>query len=91
MNSQPTHRVPLRLAIGLGLIGALGPSAVDMYLSSLPQIAHEYQSSFASVQLTLTFFLLAMGAGQLIFGPIVDAYGRRRPCWPACCCLPCAH
>ncbi|QHG23566.1 multidrug effflux MFS transporter [Pseudomonas sp. DTU12.1] len=79
MNSQPTHRVAMRLAIGLGLIGALGPSAVDMYLSSLPEIAREYQSSFASVQLTLTFFLLAMGAGQLIFGPIVDAYGRRRP------------
>ncbi|RMQ46686.1 Bcr/CflA subfamily drug resistance transporter [Pseudomonas cichorii] len=50
-----------------------------MYLSSLPEIAREYQTSFASVQLTLTFFLLAMGAGQLLFGPIVDAWGRRRP------------
>lgn len=79
MNKQKSNGVPLRLAIGLGMIGALGPSAVDMYLSSLPEIAREYASSFASVQLTLTFFLLAMGAGQLIFGPIVDAYGRRRP------------
>lgn len=50
-----------------------------MYLSSLPEIAREYDASFASVQLTLTFFLLAMGAGQLFFGPLIDAYGRRKP------------
>jgi DHA1 family bicyclomycin/chloramphenicol resistance-like MFS transporter len=50
-----------------------------MYLSSLPEIASHYQASFTRAQLTLTFFLLAMGAGQLIFGPIVDAYGRRKP------------
>ncbi|MFS7182856.1 hypothetical protein AB6846_22270 [Serratia proteamaculans] len=61
-----------------------------MYLSSLPQIAREYQSSFASVQLTL-MFSPGYGAGQSIFGsssmPMADA----APCWPACCCLPCAH
>lgn len=79
MQVHISDHVPLRLAFGLGLIGALGPSAVDMYLSSLPEIARDYDASFARVQLTLTFFLLAMGAGQLFFGPIVDAYGRRKP------------
>jgi len=79
MNTVQQQRVPMKLAIGLGAIGALGPSAVDMYLSSLPEIARDYDAGFASVQLTLTFFLLAMGAGQLLFGPFVDAYGRRRP------------
>lgn len=79
MNTSSINKVPLRLAVGLGLIGALGPSAVDMYLSAMPEIAREYGSSFARVQLTLTFFLLAMGAGQLFFGPVVDAYGRRKP------------
>jgi DHA1 family bicyclomycin/chloramphenicol resistance-like MFS transporter len=79
MKNVQSERVPLKLAISLGVIGALCPSAVDMYLSSLPEIARDYDASFASVQLTLTFFLLAMGAGQLLFGPFVDAYGRRRP------------
>ncbi|WP_273820640.1 multidrug effflux MFS transporter [Pseudomonas asplenii] len=79
MSGSNENTVPVRVAIALGLIGALGPSAVDMYLSSLPEIARTYQASFASVQLTLTFFLLAMGAGQLLFGPVVDAYGRRKP------------
>ncbi|NTY90375.1 multidrug effflux MFS transporter [Pseudomonas putida] len=79
MSGSVITPVPVRIAVALGLIGALGPSAVDMYLSSLPEIAREFETSFASVQLTLTFFLLAMGAGQLLFGPIVDAYGRRKP------------
>lgn len=79
MNNVQSEQVPLKLAIGLGVIGALCPSAVEMYLSSLPEIARDYEASFASVQLTLTLFLLAMGAGQLLFGPFVDAYGRRRP------------
>ena len=79
MRALPQERMPLKLAIGLGVIGALGPCAVDMYLSSLPEIARNYDASFANIQLTLTFFLLAMGVGQLLFGPLVDAYGRRRP------------
>ncbi|AIR91065.1 multidrug effflux MFS transporter [Pseudomonas cremoricolorata] len=79
MQVNQSSSVPMKFAVGLGLIGALGPSAIDMYLSSLPEIARDYQASFTHVQLTLTFFLLAMGAGQLLFGPVVDAYGRRKP------------
>ncbi|GGU50798.1 Bcr/CflA family drug resistance efflux transporter [Pseudomonas laurentiana] len=70
---------PVRFAVALALIGALGPSAVDMYLASMPAIAAEFRTSYAAVQLTLTVFLLAMGAGQLLFGPLIDALGRRRP------------
>lgn len=75
--SAPTPHVGF--AVALALIGALGPSAVDMYLASMPGIAEEYGASYARVQLTLTVFLLAMGAGQLLFGPVVDTLGRRRP------------
>ena len=69
----------LRFAASLALIGALGPSAVDMYLASLPEMARDFGTGYPQVQLTLTVFLLAMGAGQLLFGPLVDALGRRRP------------
>lgn len=63
----------------LALITILGPSAIDMYLASMPDMAAELGTSSAGIQLTLTVFLLAMGFGQLIFGPIIDALGRRRP------------
>ncbi|WP_153785067.1 multidrug effflux MFS transporter [Pseudomonas sp. EMN2] len=75
---MPTHS-NLRFAASLALIGALGPSAIDMYLASLPQMARDFGTGYPQVQLTLTVFLLAMGAGQLLFGPLVDALGRRRP------------
>lgn len=69
----------LKLAASLALITVLGPSAIDMYLASMPDMARELNASYASIQLTLTVFLLALGAGQLLCGPLVDAYGRRRP------------
>lgn len=75
---MPTHS-NLRFAASLALIGALGPSAIDMYLASLPEMARDFGTGYPQVQLTLTVFLLAMGAGQLLFGPLVDALGRRRP------------
>lgn len=79
MNRINSSSPSLKFAMALGAIGALGPSAVDMYLPSLPEMAVDYSTSVASIQLTLTVFLLAMGLGQLLFGPIVDAWGRRRP------------
>ncbi|HGL5836798.1 TPA: multidrug effflux MFS transporter [Serratia marcescens] len=68
-----------RLSASLALITILGPSAIDMYLASLPDMAQELKASFTHIQLTLTVFLVAMGLGQLISGPIIDAMGRRRP------------
>lgn len=67
------------LAISLALITVLAPVATDMYLASMPDIAIQFDVSYTQVQLTLTVFLFAMGAGQLLFGPIIDNFGRRRP------------
>jgi len=78
-NFVPSKSTMLKTAVSLGLITALGPLAIDMYLPSIPQMANDLGTSYASMQLTLTVFLLALGAGQLIFGPVIDAYGRR---WP---------
>ncbi|MBK0035775.1 multidrug effflux MFS transporter [Erwinia sp. S43] len=69
----------LRLSVSLAIITVLGPSAIDMYLASLPDMAKELNASPTQIQLTLTVFLLAMGLGQLVCGPIIDALGRRVP------------
>ncbi|WP_410529516.1 multidrug effflux MFS transporter (plasmid) [Serratia sp. AXJ-M] len=69
----------LRLSLSLALITILGPSAIDMYLASLPDMAKELNASVTQIQLTLTVFLLAMGLGQLVSGPVIDAVGRRKP------------
>jgi DHA1 family bicyclomycin/chloramphenicol resistance-like MFS transporter len=74
-----TQSVPFSVAVALGLITLLAPVSVDMYLPSLPVMAEEMNTTYPAMQLTLMVFLLAMGAGQIVFGPVIDAYGRRRP------------
>lgn len=69
----------LWFAVSLALVTVLGPSGTDMYLASLPEMVEDLRATTSQGQLTLTIYLLAMGAGQLVFGPMVDALGRR---WP---------
>src|SRR6195952_1294251 len=68
-----------RIIVVLGLLVALGPLTIDMYLPSLPQIAEDYSVSSSVVQLTLTGTLAGLAIGQLVIGPLSDSLGRRRP------------
>src|SRR4051794_34586483 len=78
----PTSAVPgpsVRLVLLLGVLVALGPFTIDMYLPALPVIAPDLGATPAAVQLTLTGTLAGVAAGQLIIGPLSDVLGRRRP------------
>ena len=68
-----------RLVLLLGVLVALGPFTIDMYLPALPVIAPDLGSTPAAVQLTPTGTLAGVAAGQLVLGPLSDALGRRRP------------
>jgi len=68
-----------RLTLVLGLVMAIGPLAVDMYLPALPTLAAEFRVDAARVQHTLSAYLLGLAIGQLGFGPIADRYGRKPP------------
>ncbi|TPE52102.1 multidrug effflux MFS transporter [Amaricoccus solimangrovi] len=68
-----------RQAIVLGLLGAVGPFAIDMYLPALPTIAADLGATTAATQMTLMVFFLAFGLCQLIYGPVSDMTGRRPP------------
>ena len=68
-----------RNAIVLGLLTAIGPFAIDMYLPALPTIAANLNTSTAAAQLTLTVFFLAFGTSQIVFGPASDMLGRKPP------------
>jgi DHA1 family bicyclomycin/chloramphenicol resistance-like MFS transporter len=67
------------LLVVLALLSAAAPFAVDMYLPAFTDLAADLDTSAASVQLTLTAFLVGLAAGQLLIGPLSDRYGRRRP------------
>ncbi|HVG51201.1 MAG TPA: multidrug effflux MFS transporter [Xanthobacteraceae bacterium] len=68
-----------RTAIVLGLLSAVGPFAIDMYLPALPSIAADLSASTAATQMTLMTFFVAFGVCQLIYGPISDRVGRKPP------------
>jgi MFS transporter, DHA1 family, multidrug resistance protein len=69
----------LRMIVVLGLLVALGPLTIDMYLPALPSIADELSVSSSVAQLTLTGTLAGLALGQLVVGPLSDSLGRRRP------------
>jgi DHA1 family bicyclomycin/chloramphenicol resistance-like MFS transporter len=76
---QMTPRQRLRLVLVLGFLIALGPLTIDMYLPSLPTITADLHLTAAAVQLTLTGTLAGLAFGQLLIGPLSDAFGRRTP------------
>lgn len=68
-----------KMALVLGLLSAIGPFAIDMYLPALPEIGASLGASVGAVQWSLTAFFLSLGAGQLLYGPVSDMVGRKPP------------
>ena len=67
------------MMIVLGTLMMFGPISIDMYLPSMPTIAREFAVSEGSVQLTLSALVFGLAAGQLVYGPLSDRFGRRAP------------
>lgn len=67
------------LIILLGILAALGPFTIDMYLPGFSRIAEDLGTDENHVAFTLTSYFIGIAVGQLIYGPIVDKYGRKKP------------
>lgn len=71
-------RAPLAVwIVVLALLTAVAPLATDMYLPALPLVVGDLHSNASTVQLTLTATLVGLAVGQLVIGPLSDAWGRR--------------
>mgnify|MGYP000477663266 CR=1 FL=1 len=68
-----------KLILILGAIAALGPLSIDTYLAAFPEIKRDLNTEINYVSLTLTAYFIGIAIGQLINGPILDRYGRKRP------------
>jgi len=69
----------LRILLILGALSAFGPLAIDMYLPSFPALARQFASDVERVQLSLAAYFIGLAIGQLVYGPLADRFGRRKP------------
>ncbi|MGA4668887.1 multidrug effflux MFS transporter [Propionibacteriaceae bacterium Y1923] len=76
---QMTPRRRLFTIITLGLLTALGPFTIDLYLPAFPAIKQNLNITDAQVQVTLSATTLGFALGQLLIGPVSDRLGRK---WP---------
>ena len=74
-----TKRKHFFLILLLGSLTALGPFSIDMYLPGFPAIAKDLHTSIASVSLSLSGFFIGISVGQLLYGPLLDRFGRKKP------------
>ncbi|MDQ1090258.1 multidrug effflux MFS transporter [Siphonobacter sp. SORGH_AS_1065] len=67
------------LILILGSLTALGPFSIDMYLPGFPAIAKALNTTAAKVSLSLSGFFIGISVGQLLYGPLLDRFGRKKP------------
>src|ERR1700680_2481076 len=68
-----------RNAVVLGLLAAIGPFAIDMYLPALPSISNDLAPTPAATQSPLMSFRVPFGPSQIVYGPVADMVGRKPP------------
>lgn len=65
------------LILILGLLSAIGPFSIDMYLPGFPAIAADLQTTVDAVSYSLASFFIGISFGQLLCGPLLDRFGRK--------------
>ncbi|MES2573668.1 MAG: multidrug effflux MFS transporter [Bacteroidota bacterium] len=68
-----------QLILILGSLTALGPFSIDMYLPGFSGIATDLNTTVAKVSMSLSSYFIGISAGQLLYGPLLDRFGRKKP------------
>ena len=63
----------------LGALATVTPFAIDLYLPAFAQIADDFGVTPAGVSLSVSSYFIGMAAGQILYGPLLDRFGRKRP------------
>jgi MFS transporter, DHA1 family, multidrug resistance protein len=71
------ENTPWRLLALLMAMTAIGPATLNIVVPALPSLVTRLASDAATVQLTLSLYLLSLAAAQLLLGPLSDRFGRR--------------
>ncbi|AXV41567.1 multidrug effflux MFS transporter [Staphylococcus warneri] len=78
MQNTSAKHFPFILIIIFGVMTTFGPLSIDMYSPSLPDVQHAFSSTTSEIQLTISFAMIGLALGQFFFGPLSDAFGRKK-------------
>ncbi|MFL5814973.1 MAG: multidrug effflux MFS transporter [Bdellovibrionia bacterium] len=67
------------LILTLGILNALTPFSIDLYLPAFPEIARDLNTAVARVSLSVSIYFVGFALGQIIYGPLLDRFGRKPP------------
>jgi len=67
------------LLILLGMLQAIAPVSIDLYLPAMPQLEEVFHASASAVESTMVTYLVGFAIGQLLYGPLTDRFGRKPP------------
>ncbi len=74
-----TRQRYISLILILGSLTALGPFSIDMYLPGFSAIAADLNTTVNKVSLSLSAYFIGISLGQLLYGPLLDRFGRKKP------------
>jgi DHA1 family bicyclomycin/chloramphenicol resistance-like MFS transporter len=63
----------------LGALATVSPFAIDLYLPAFSQIAADFHTNPAQISLSISSYFIGMAAGQILYGPLLDRFGRKKP------------
>jgi len=67
------------LILMIGALNTITPITIDMYLPAFPTIAADLHTSVGKVALSVSVYFLGFSFGQILYGPLLDRFGRKRP------------
>ena len=68
-----------KLVFILALMSSIAPISTDMYLPALETVERSFATNTYLTQLSLASFFVGFALGQLIYGPLSDVFGRKKP------------
>lgn len=67
------------LILTLGILNALTPFTIDLYLPAFPEIAADLDTPVVRMSLTVSVYFIGFALGQILYGPLLDRFGRKSP------------
>lgn len=63
----------------LGALATVSPFAIDLYLPAFTRIADDFNTTPSQVALSVSSYFIGMAVGQVLYGPLLDRFGRKKP------------